>query len=284
MFLSLESLNVRKACLLHPFTNRLASTGGDLMNLGLKAKKILVQGASSGLGYATAMEFAQEGARLAICSRDKSRIEAAAKKIMDATGAEVLPLVCDLGNPRQRDEMFLKLKEAWGSLDILVANNGGPHSGLYDALDDSQWASALNHNLLAMKDSALSVLPAMISKGWGRIIFITSVSVKQPIDSLILSNTARAGLTGFAKTLATQVADKGVTVNMVLPGIHDTERVAQLYSDLSDPALIAKDIPMKRLGQPEELAATIAFLASTRASYITGQSIVVDGGMVKGLF
>lgn len=254
------------------------------MDLGLTSKKILVQGASAGLGYATALEFAQEGAKVAICSRDRSRIQAAAKRIVDATGAEVLPLVCDLGDPQQRGEMFSKLNQEWGGIDILVANNGGPHSGRYDTLDDSQWESALSHNLLAMKDSALAVLPAMISNGWGRIIFITSVSVKQPLDSLILSNTARAGLTGFAKTLSTQVADKGVTVNMVLPGIHDTERVAQLYSDLADPALIAKDIPMKRLGQPEELAATIVFLASTRASYMTGQSVVVDGGMVKGLF
>jgi 3-oxoacyl-[acyl-carrier protein] reductase len=135
-----------------------------------------------------------------------------------------------------------------------------------------------------MKNSALEVMSGMEDKAWGRIVFITSVSVKQPIDSLILSNTARAGLTGFAKTLSAQVADRGITINLVLPGIHDTERVKELHADLADPALIAKDIPMKRLGQPEELAAVIAFLASERASYMTGQSIVVDGGLVKSLF
>jgi len=254
------------------------------MDLGLKDKIVLVEGASSGLGYAAAMEFAIEGAKVLICSRDKARITEAAKRISDETGSRIQGFACDLGDARARESMFQSIQTKHGDVDILVANNGGPHSGLYDALDDSQWESALNHNLLAMKDSALAVLPGMIKKTWGRIIFITSVSVKQPIDSLILSNTARAGLTGFAKTLSTHVADKGVTVNMVLPGIHDTERVAQLYSDLADPAVIAKDIPMKRLGQPHELAAVIAFLASTRASYITGQSVVVDGGMVRSLF
>ncbi len=254
------------------------------MDFGIKNKVALVQGASSGLGYAAALELAREGCRLAICSRDETRIQSAAESISKITGATVQGFVCDLIDAKARRKMLDEIQGNWGSIDILVANNGGPSAGFYDSLSDDQWSQALQGNLIAMKDSAEEVLSGMRKNSWGRIVFITSVSVKQPIDSLILSNTARAGLTGYAKTLSTQVAEYGITVNMVLPGIHDTQRVKELHADLADPALIAKDIPMKRLGQPEELAAVITFLASTRASYITGQSIVVDGGLVKGLF
>ena len=254
------------------------------MDFGIKDKVALVQGASSGLGYAAAMELAKEGCRLAICSRDKQRIASAAEAIVKETGAEVLAYVCDLADSDARLLMLKKLEDEVGPIEILVANNGGPSAGSYDSLGEDEWNKALQGNLIAMKDSAQEVLPGMKKLGWGRIIFITSVSVKQPIDSLILSNTARAGLTGYAKTLSTQVADQGITVNLVLPGIHDTERVKQLHTDLAAPALVAKDIPMKRLGDPSELAAVIAFIASTRSSYLTGQSIVVDGGLVKSLF
>ena len=135
-----------------------------------------------------------------------------------------------------------------------------------------------------MKDSALEVLPGMQAGKWGRIIFITSIAAKQPIQSLILSNTARAGLAGFAKTLATEVAAQGITVNSVLPGTHDTERLQELYKDLADKDRIGRDIPASRLGQPKELAAVVAFLASVRASYVTGQAIVVDGGASRTTF
>ncbi len=254
------------------------------MDFGIKDKVALVQGASTGLGYAAALELAKEGCRVAICSLDKTRIQKAAENIKKNTGATVQGYVCDIADRDSRQTMLAEIKKNWGTIEILVANNGGPSAGYFDTLNDDQWSRALQGNLIAMKDSAQEVLPGMQATGWGRIVFITSVSVKQPIDSLILSNTARAGLTGYAKTLSAQVAEQGITVNMVLPGIHDTERVKELHADLSDPALIANDIPMKRLGQPSELAAVIAFIASTRASYLTGQSIVVDGGLVKGLF
>ena len=254
------------------------------MDFGIKNKVALVQGASSGLGYAAAYELAKEGCKVAICSRDMARIQAAAESIRKGTGGTIQGYVCDISNPEARRTMLEDITRDWGSIDILVANNGGPSAGFYDTLSEAQWNKALLGNLIAMKDSAEAVLGGMQEKAWGRIVFITSVSVKQPIDSLILSNTARAGLTGYAKTLSAQVAAQGITVNMVLPGIHDTARVKELHADLADPALIAKDIPMQRLGQPEELAAVITFLSSTRASYITGQSIVVDGGLVKGLF
>lgn len=254
------------------------------MDFGIHGKIALVQGASSGLGLAAAMELAKEGCRVAVCSRKKDRVDRAVEQIVSATQADVLGFVCDIGNARSRAEVLKSINDTWGSIDILIANNGGPPVGKVDTLTEEQWNSALNNNLISMKDSAMEVLPGMRQQSWGRIIFITSVSVKQPIDSLILSNTARAGLTGFAKTLSAQVAREGITVNMVLPGIHETERVRELHSDLADPRLIARDIPMGRLGQPEELGAVIAFLASTRASYMTGQSLVVDGGLVKGLF
>lgn len=257
---------------------------GKDMDFGIKNKVALVQGASTGLGFAAALELAKEGCRLAICSRNETRIQSAAKQISKLTGATVQGFVCDITEQDSREAMLAEIVGNWGRIEILVANNGGPPAGYFDTLDEEQWSRALRANLLSMKDSAEEVLPGMLENSWGRIVFITSVSVKQPIDSLILSNTVRAGLTGYAKTLSTQVAAKGITVNMVLPGIHDTERVKELHTDLSDPTSIAKDIPMKRLGQPEELAAVIAFLSSTRASYLTGQSVVVDGGLVKGLF
>lgn len=255
------------------------------MDFGIQDKVALIQGASSGLGFAAAQELAREGCKVAICSRDKSRIDQAVEQIKSSTGSkEVLGFTCDIADAQARQMVLDQIAKVWGSVDILVANNGGPRAGFTDTLDSADWDQALQNNLISMKDSALEVLPGMQQQSWGRIVFITSVSVKQPIDSLILSNTARAGLTGFAKTLSAQVASQGVTINMVLPGIHDTERVKELHSDLADPALIAKDIPMKRLGKPEELAAVITFLASKRASYVTGQSIVVDGGLVKSLF
>lgn len=254
------------------------------MDLGIKNKVALVQGASTGLGFAAAEELAKEGCQVAICSRNMERIELAVEKIKQKTGTKVHGYACDLNDPRDRAAMLDSIRATLGPIDILVANNGGPPSGDALSFTDDQWQEALNSNLIAMKDSAQAVLPAMVERKWGRIIFITSVSVKQPIETLIMSNTARAGLTGYAKSLSTRVAAEGVTVNMVLPGIHETDRVKELHAELADPALIAKDIPMGRMGQPNELAAVIAFLASVRASYVTGQSIVVDGGMVRGLF
>lgn len=250
------------------------------MDLGIGKKVALVQGASSGLGYAAALELAREGAQVAICSRSEASIQAAADRITKETENEVLPIACDLNQASERRNMLHAIERQWGSVDILVANNGGPSPGYYDTLGPAQWEHAIQNNLLTMKDSMLEVLPGMQEKAWGRIVIITSISVKQPLETLILSNTARAGLTGFAKTLSSQVASQGVTINMVLPGIHNTPRVQQL----ADPDGFTRDIPMGRLGRPEELAAVIAFLASSRASYMTGQSIVVDGGMIKALY
>lgn len=256
------------------------------MRLGIDGKVALVQGASQGLGYAIALELAWEGARVAICSRDQGRIDAAAERIREKTGgsADVLPLACDVSSADARADLLEKVKSSYDNVDILVTNSGGPHAGPYHTLSEEDWAFAINNNLLAMKDSALEVLPGMQANKWGRIIFITSIAAKQPIQSLILSNTARAGLAGFAKTLATEVASQGITVNSVLPGTHDTERLQELYKDFADKDRVARDIPAGRLGKPKELAAVVTFLASVRASYVTGQAIVVDGGSSKTTF
>lgn len=254
------------------------------MDFGIENKIAWVQGASKGLGFACALELAREGVAVVISSRSEENIEAAAQRIRAATGGRVLPLVCDVTDMTARDEAREAILAQWGTIDILVANSGGPVSGKYDEFTEDDWKSAMQNNLFSMLESAQEVVDGMLKKRWGRIIFITSVSVKQPLGNLILSNTARAGLTGFAKTLSAQVATEGITVNCVLPGIHDTERLREIHGDDFTPEFIAKDIPMKRLGKPEELGAAVTFLASERASYITGQSLVVDGGFVKSLF
>lgn len=254
------------------------------MDLGLSGKVAWVQGASKGLGFACALELAREGAAVAISSRSRENITVAADRIRAMTGGRALPIMCDVTNHAARDEARETILAQWGVVDILVANSGGPVSGKYDALTQLDWDSAMANNLYSMMDSAQEIIDGMLQKQWGRIIFITSVSVKQPLATLILSNTARAGLTGFAKTLSSQLAPEGITVNCILPGIHDTERLREIHGADFTPEFIAKDIPMKRLGKPEELAAAVTFLASQRSSYITGQSIVVDGGLVKSLF
>ncbi len=254
------------------------------MDLGLNRKIAWVQGASQGLGFACARELAREGALVAICSRSADRIQKAAKRIREEVRGSILPIVCDVNNSEARDQALNAIVAHFGTPDILIANSGGPQSGKIDDLNQDDWDSALANNLMSMVFSAQEILPGMKQKSWGRIVFITSVSVKQPLNNLVLSNTARAGLTGFAKSLAAQVAAEGITVNCVLPGIHDTERLRELHGEDFNEDFIARDIPMQRLGQPDELAALVAFLASSRASYITGQSIVSDGGLVKSLF
>jgi 3-oxoacyl-[acyl-carrier protein] reductase len=255
------------------------------MKLGINNKVALVQGASQGLGFAVALELAWEGARVAMVSRDEKRIKLAAARINELTGKDqFLPLACDVSDPVQRKVVLDKIHEKWGPVEILVANSGGPPAGRVDAVSESDWEFAIRNNLVAMKDSAMEVLPDMRSGGFGRIVFITSIAAKQPIQTLVLSNTTRAGLAGFAKTLATEVAAEGITVNSVLPGTHDTERLRELHGDFMDADRIGKDIPAGRLGSPKELAAVVTFLASARASYVTGQAIVVDGGASRTVF
>jgi len=263
------------------------------MDLGLKDKVALVAAASKGLGKAAALELAREGARLAICARGEGALRATAAEIEQATGGQVLALVADVSLPDDAARLVQTTVDRLGRLDVLVTNAGGPPAGYFLDLDDDAWQAAFELTLLSTVRLCRAAIPHMRQNGWGRIINITSVSVKQPIDNLLLSNALRAGVVGLAKTLSGQFAGDGITVNSVCPGWTLTDRVAELNAararELGIPAQeieqqVTANIPMRRMGQPEELAALIAFLASERAGYITGAAIQVDGGYVKGLF
>lgn len=262
------------------------------MDLGLKGKIALVAAASKGLGRAVAHELAAEGASLAICSRDANAIAATARDITAATGAEVLAHAADVGRAEDIATFVDATLARYGRIDVLVTNSGGPPSGRFDTLDAAAWRQATELLLFAPLEFARRVLPGMQAHGWGRILNVTSIAVKQPIDNLMLSNSLRAAVTGWARTLANEVAAYGVTVNNLMPGFTRTERVEQLARATAESAGITpaqatavweREIPMGRLGEVREFAALAAFLASERASYITGTSIPVDGGWIRTL-
>ena len=262
------------------------------MDLGLRERVAIVVASSRGLGKACAMELAHEGANVVICARDRARLRAAADEIAKETGAEVLSMGADLTDDAQIRHMADEALRRFGRIDILVTNNGGPPAGYYDDFDDDAWLAAHQLTLMSAVRLIRAVLPAMRAQGWGRIINITSVSVKQPIDNLLLSNVYRPGVTGLAKTLSAQLAAAGITVNNVAPGYTRTDRVLELAEARAAEqgktveevlAETTSSYPMQRMGEPEELAALVAFLASERAGYITGTTIPVDGGYVKGL-
>ncbi|MFZ1701692.1 MAG: SDR family oxidoreductase [Pyrinomonadaceae bacterium] len=263
------------------------------MDLGLKGKTALVCASSQGLGFAVAREIALEGASLVICSRREASINAAAETIRDETGADVLAIAADVSNAEDIERLFKAGVEDYGKIDILVTNSGGPPAGPFDSLTRQSWDDAVRILLTSVLDLTRLILPGMKERGWGRILNITSIASKQPVDNLMLSNAVRAAVTGFAKTLANEVAADGVTVNNILPGYTLTERLDELIDFLAERESLTADeirgrweaeIPMKRLGAPKEFAALAAFLVSERASYITGSSIAVDGGWIKSLF
>jgi 3-oxoacyl-[acyl-carrier protein] reductase len=263
------------------------------MDLGLKEKVALVVASSQGLGRAVAEELAAEGASLVLCSRSPERIAEAAAAIADKTGAHVLGIPGDVTYPADIKRIVDSGNERFGKIDILVTNAGGPPAGRFDQLSQEQWEAATRLTLFSAVELARAVLPGMKTRGWGRILNITSIAVKQPVENLLLSNSLRAAVTGFARTLANEVAADGITVNNILPGYTRTERLDELANMMSEKLGISADefrskweqeIPMKRLGDPREFAALATFLASERASYITGTSIQVDGGWIKSLF
>ena len=262
------------------------------MDLELKNRVALVAAASKGIGFAAARELAREGVRVFLCSRDEKRAVEAAQKIQNETGAIVAGVGADVTDARALERFVSLARERTGRIDILVTNAGGPPAGTFDQTDLEMFRRAFELNALSAIHLAKLVLPGMQTQKWGRIINITSVSAKQPIDGLILSNTVRAGLTGWAKTVATEVAADGVTVNNVAPGYTLTERQEELAHARSRAlgkskeeiiASWATQGPMRRIGRPEEIAAAVAFLASERASYITGVTLQVDGGWVRSL-
>ena len=262
------------------------------MDFGLKDRIALVAAASRGIGYAAALELAREGARVFICSRDERRASEAAQKIHEATGANVAGIAADVTNGRESEQFVNVALERAGRVDICVTNAGGPPSTVFADTDIEMFRQAFELNGLSAIRLAKLVMPGMRERKWGRIINITSVSVKQPIEGLLLSNTVRAGLTGWAKTVSNEVAASGVTVNNVAPGYTLTERQDELADVRGKAAGKSKQevietwatqAPIQRMAAPEEIAAAVAFLASERASYITGVTLQVDGGWVRGL-
>ena len=262
------------------------------MELGLKDKAALVCGASMGIGRAIAEALAAEGADVVINSRSPDKLAAVAEEIAEATGAKVTAAAADLTDPEAVAGLVKAARAALGKVDILVTNTGGPPSGPFEDHSAEVWRHAIAQNLESVVNLVREVLPEMKERGWGRVINVTSISVKQPVGGLILSNSLRAGVTGFAKTIANEAGPFGVTVNNVLPGFTSTERLAELAQAVAGrtgatPESVyedwQKEVPAGRLGRPEELAALAAFLASEKAAYITGQSIAVDGGWIKGL-
>jgi 3-oxoacyl-[acyl-carrier protein] reductase len=262
------------------------------MDFGLKDRVALIAAASRGIGYAAARELAREGARVFLCSRDVRRASEAAQKIHEETGANVAGIAADVTDGEQAEAFVNLALERAGRVDILVTNAGGPPAGAFADTDLDMFRHAFEQNALSAIRFAKLVLPGMLRQKWGRIINITSVSVKQPIEGLLLSNTVRAGLTGWAKTVSNEVAAEGVTVNNVAPGYTLTERQNELAgvrgkaSGKSKQEIIdswALQNPMRRMAKPEEIGAAVAFLASERASYITGVTLQVDGGWVRGL-
>ncbi len=261
------------------------------MDLGLKDKHALVAGASAGLGFASAKALFNEGATVAICSSNKVKIEKAAASLSDDRN-NVLPLVCDLTQKDQIDTLVKNSTEVLGKIDVVVTNCGGPPLGTHDLLTEKEWELAYNLTFMSTIRLIQAVLPGMKERKFGRIIMITSFSAKQPIENLMLSNTYRAGLLGFAKTLTREVAPLGITVNSVLPGYTQTERLEYFAEEISEKTGQTREeifsgwqstIPVDRLGQPDELGAFVAYLASDKAGYITGTSTAIDGGRYVGL-
>jgi len=262
------------------------------MDLGLKNKVALVAASSQGLGRAVAEELAKEGASLIICGRQTETITKTAAELADQTGAHVLAIAADVSVRADVKRLVESGIARFGRIDILVTNAGGPPAGNFATITEEQWETATRLTLFSAIDLARAVLPGMKERRWGRILNITSIAVKQPVDNLMLSNSLRAGLTGFARTLANEVAAEGITVNNILPGYTRTERVEELAEMMAAKQGITagdfkkkweQEIPMGRLGEPHEFAALAAFLVSERASYITGTSIQVDGGWIRSL-
>ena len=262
------------------------------MDLGIKGKVALVAAASRGLGRAIAAGLAAEGARVAICARHGTPLELAAKEIQSRTWTEVLPVVADVSQPDGCRRFVEAAQQRWGAVDILVNNSGGPAPGNFAATDDATWAAAVESTLMNVVRLTRLVIPDMKAKGWGRIVNVESISVKQPIAGLLLSNSIRPGVIGLSKTLASELAQDGILINTVCPGSHQTDRMFELAevrakanntTPEDELRQAAATIPLGRLGEPAELADVVVFLCSQRASYITGSTILVDGGAYSGL-
>ena len=262
------------------------------MDLGIKGKTALVVAASKGMGRASALGLAAEGARVVMCARGEAALKDAAAEVKQKTGAEVLALAADASRAADISKVVAEANRAFGGVDILVANVGGPPPGPFEAMTDEQWKAAFEQVHLSTVRFIREVLPHMKQARWGRILAIQSSSVKQPVDGLVLSNGIRPGIAGLFKTLAGDLAPHGITVNLVLPGRIMTDRFREHQTDRATRSgvtlekqmeLSSADIPMGRIGTPDEFAAMVVFLASARASYVTGTAVQVDGGLIRSV-
>ncbi len=256
------------------------------MDLGIRGKAALVTAASKGMGKATAMGLAAEGCRVLMCARTAADIKAAAEDVRAKTGAEVLDMVADVTKKDDVDRLIKRAEEAFGGVDILVANAGGPPRGNLEEMTDDQWYGAFETTVLFVVRLVRGVLPSMKRKNWGRILTIQSVSVKQPVPGLLLSNGVRPGVAGMVKTLSEELGTHNITINVVCPGKIMTDRFLSgvKQSGLSQEDYLkrgSQDVPLGRIGTPEEFANVMVFLASERASYVTGVAMQVDGGLIR---
>lgn len=261
------------------------------MDLGLRGRVAIVAAGSKGLGRAVAEELAAEGASVVICARGGEALKATCESI-ERLGGRVHGVVADVSIAAEIERVAAEGQSVFGPIDILVTNSGGPRAGRFETLTPADWEAATRLLLTSAVTFANAVLPEMRARKWGRILNIASIAAKQPVDGLMLSNSLRSAVLAFGRTLANEVASDGVTVNNLLPGYTRTERVVDLSEMMATSeggtasAVIGRweaEIPMRRIGEPREFAALAAFLASDRASYITGQSIAIDGGWIKGL-
>lgn len=262
------------------------------MDLGIRGKIALVTAASKGLGRGSAEALSAEGCRVAICARTRADVDRAAEEIAAKTGNDVAPFVADMARATDIDALLAGVRSRLGDPDIVVCNAGGPPAGNFASISLDQFLPAVELSMMSSIRLTYGVVPAMKAKGWGRVVYITSVAVKQPIPFILLSNMARAGLTGFMKTVAREIASTGVTVNAALPGTHATDRVRETARTRAkteglsvEAALEAQKAgnPMRALGDPHDFGCVVAFLCSQQAKFVTGENILVDGGAYAGL-
>jgi 3-oxoacyl-[acyl-carrier protein] reductase len=247
------------------------------MDFGIRGKTAAIAAGTAGLGFATAQALVNEGVRVAICGRDETRLGNAISEL----GDNAVGVMCDVSTADGARSFVTSARQALGPIDILITNGGGPPPGDFAHTPEHEYAAAVEKNLLSVVAMCYAAVPEMCERKWGRVVAITSVAVRQPIANLILSNTARAGATGFLKTLAREVAVHGVTVNSVQPGIHRTDRITQLYGD--NLAVAATGVPAGVIGEAADFGAVTAFLCSDQAKFLTGAQIPVDGGAYAGL-